>query len=153
MKRMLILAFVIPFVLYACFDSDDPTEPDGNGEETSPYSGTFTLTSTGPESDCNYPAPEYGSTLQIVVSGGVITIGTAVGAWNEGDTSGTATSSETCVPIPSIADDCVRCFYYTFDIQYSHPDTFAGTYTVIYEHSAECGVGECYTTYAIEGVR
>jgi len=152
MKGLLILAFVIPIALYACFD-DDPAESDENGGEVSTYSGTFMLTSTGPESDCNMPDPSPGPTLQIVFSGDVIAIGTVVGAWDEGSTSGTATSSETCVPIPALGDDCVRCFYYTFDIQYSHPDTFAGTCTVIYEHSVECEVGECYTTYAIEGVR
>jgi hypothetical protein len=151
MKRILILALVIPIALFACFDDDDPAGPDENGD-ASPYSGTFTVTSTGPESDCNFPALPPGSPMQITVSGDVIAIGSVIGIWDDTDKSGTATSAETCVPIGTPLD-CVRCFYYTFEIQYSHPDTFAGTYTVIYEHSVECEVGECYTIYAIEGVR
>ncbi|HER44528.1 MAG TPA: hypothetical protein ENO08_08730 [Candidatus Eisenbacteria bacterium] len=152
MKRMLILAFVIPLVLYACFDSDDPAEPDGNNGDVSPYSGIFACSCAFVESDCSYPAPGPPSTLDVLIDGDVITIEGEVGVWAENTLTGIATSAETCVPVgPPL--DCVRCFYYTFWIEYASPDSFSGTYTVVYPYSADCGTDECSTVYDIEGVR
>jgi hypothetical protein len=153
MKRLLILVFVIPFILFACFEKDDPAEPDGNGGETSPYSGSFICSSTFTGSDCNYPALGPASTIDILIDGDVITIESASGVWDDNLKSGTATSAQICVPMPSIATDCVRCADYSFSIEYAHPDSLWGTYTVIFHYSAECGTDECYTTYSIEAVR
>lgn len=151
-KSLLILAFVMPFALFACFGDDDPSDPDGNGGDLSPYSGIFSCNSSLVSSDCNFPAPAPLSTLDILIAGDVITIEEAVGVWEENLLEGMATSAETCVPIGTPLN-CVRCFYYSFLIEYAHPDSFAGTYTVFYSYSAECGADACQTVYEIEGVR
>jgi len=152
MKRLLILVFAIPFILFACFDNDNPAEPDGNGDDVSPYSGSFICSSSFVDSDCNYPAEGPPSTIDILIDGDVITIEAAGGVWDDNLKSGTATSAQICVPIGTPVD-CVRCADYTFSIEYAHPDSLWGTYTVIFHYSAECGTDECYTTYSLEAAR
>lgn len=153
MNKLLILIFAIPFILFACFDKDDPADPDENGGDVSPYSGSFTCSSSFISHDCNYPAEAPPSTIDILIDGDVILIEGAGGVWDDNLKSGTATSAQICVPMPSIATDCVRCADYSFSIEYAHLDSLWGTYTVTYHYSAECGTDECYTTYAIEAVR
>jgi hypothetical protein len=153
MRRLLILVFVIPFVLLACFGEDDPTDPDGNGGDISPYSGIFNCSSAFVSSDCDYPALGPPSTIDILIAGDVLTVEAATGVWDDNLTSGTATSAQICVPMPSIATDCVRCADYSFSIEYANLDSLWGTYTVTYHYSAECGTDECYTIYSIEGAR
>ena len=152
MKRLIILALLIPFAVLSCFD-DDPADPDENNVEPSPYSGSFSVSSTFVGSDCNYPALPPLATLQITITDDVIAFGTTIGTWDESELTGTATSAQTCIPMPSIHEDCVRCFDFTYDIVFAEPDSFSGTYQVHYYYSLECGTDDCYTTYDIEGVR
>lgn len=153
MKRLLILALVIPFALFACFGDDDPTDPDENGGDVSPYSGSFTCSSSFVSSDCDFPAEGPPSTIDILIDGDLLMIEGASGVWDDNLKSGTATSAQICVPITSIHIDCVRCADYSFSIEYATTDSLWGTYIVTYHYSAECGTDECYTTYSIEAER
>ncbi len=152
MSRLLILVLVIPFILFACFDSDDPEGPDGGGD-ISPYSGSFTCRGTFISSDCDNPAVGPPSVIDVLIDGDVLMVEAATGVWDDNLKSGTATTSEPiCVPIGTPLD-CVRCADYTFSIEYATIDSLWGTYTVTFDYSAECGTDECHTVYAIEGVR
>jgi hypothetical protein len=152
MKRFIVIALLIPIAVLSCFD-DDPADPDENGGEISPYTGIFTVSSTFTGSDCDYPPDGPPGTLSMVITDDVIAFGTTIGTWNESELTGTATSAQTCIPMPTIHEDCVRCYDFTYDIVYSDPDSFAGTYTVHFYYSLECETDDCYTTYDIEGVR
>lgn len=153
MKRLLILALVIPFLCLACFGDDDPTDPDGNGGDISSYSGSFNCTGNFVSSDCDYPAPGPPSVIDILIDGDALLVEAASGVWDDNLKSGAATSAQTCVPIPNIHPDCVRCVDYSFSIEYANIDSLWGTYTVTYHYSAECGTDECYTIYSIEAER
>jgi hypothetical protein len=151
MRKLLILVLAVPFILCACFDSDDPEGPDGNGD-TSPYSGSFICSSAFVSSDCDYPAVAPPSTIDILIDGDVLMVEAATGVWDDNLKSGTATSAQICVPIGTPLD-CVRCADYSFSIEFANPDSLWGTYTVTYQYSVECGTDECHTTYSIEAVR
>jgi hypothetical protein len=152
MKWLLICTVCVSFLALSC-DGENSTDPDENGGEVSPYTGSFSLSNTFSSSDCGFPAEPPPSTISITVTEDVIAFNTTIGTWDDGELRGVATSAQTCIPIPSIHEDCVRCADFTYDIVYADPDSFSGTYTVHYYYSLECGADDCYTVYDIEGVR
>lgn len=151
MRRLLILVLAVPFILCACFDSDDPADPDGGGD-ISPYSGSFTCMGTFISSDCDNPAVGPPSVIDVLIDGDDLMVESATGVWDDNLKSGSATSDPICVPLGDPLD-CVRCADYTFAIEYATIDSLWGTYTVTFHYSVECGLDECQTVYAIEGVR
>lgn len=147
-----LLAAGSMLLLAACGggESTDPVEAS-----KSPYSGAFDLDYAPLSSTCSAVLPEEHLPLwtRVVVTGPVIQYGDIFGSWSEQDRRGTGTGPETCIPIPSIDPDCVRCFEIAFDIVYADPDSFGGTVEIAFDGSAQCGSQACRAEFGVTGVR
>jgi hypothetical protein len=134
---------------FGCEDGKkNPAEP-GNGQ--SDYSGAFMVDYTLMVSTCTGPMPPLDDDVSIVVEDDSIWFGSIPGGWAEEGTRGMGTSEQTCVPI--VPPDCNGCFTRTFDLTYSSPDTFQGTFDIDFTYTAACGSSDCTTRYSIIGTR
>ncbi|MBN2069966.1 MAG: hypothetical protein JW814_00805 [Candidatus Krumholzibacteriota bacterium] len=152
MKYLLIVSLVLSLSLAACFD-DNPSKPkDGDEEDISPYTGTFTLDFELLSNTCAIPAPP-GNTVNITIIGdSLITFGTVAGDWDSLTTSGSGVSDETTVPV--IPPDCYSYYTVTFNITFSDLDNFTGTYGASYRKDEECpNPDPCSFEYSITGTR
>lgn len=127
-----------------CFgdDDEDPAEP-----EASIYSGSFVVADTLDYSSCPVTAP-LGTIVHVTVTGDSITFAGFPGSWDAQTLRGYGVTAPATVPIDP-DDDCYGTYVVTFDIRFSDPDSFFGTYAVVNTYTAGCGAAPCEYGYRI----
>ena len=153
MKRICVLLLICLLALPACFD-DDTTKPkndNGDGPETSPYSGAFLIADTLDSNTCAMPAP-LGIDENVVVVGDSINFAGFPGVWDSLTATGSGTTPETTIPVDP--PDCYAYQTVTFSITFTDTDHFYGTYGASFRKDPECpNPDPCSYTYRIGGTR
>jgi hypothetical protein len=132
-----------------CFGDDDdkgPAEP-----EVSDYTGSFLVADTLDYNTCMVTAP-LGAVVNVVVAGDAISFAGIPESWDEQTLRGLGATAPTTVPI-NIQENCYGTYVASFDIRFSDPDSFVGTYAVTYTYTAGCQAPDCEYGYRIGGRR
>jgi hypothetical protein len=148
MRRWMGLLVVALLLAAGCFGDDDkdPAEPDA-----SPYSGSFVVADTLDYSDCAVEAP-LGMIVHVTVAEDAITFAGFAGTWDAQTLRGYGVTAPATVPIDP-DEDCYGTYVVTFDIRFSDPDSFTGTYAVANTYTEGCGAPDCAYAYRIGGRR
>ena len=150
MKRLSFVIVLAAFtVIFSCCGDDDPAEPE-NGDQSSPYSGSFSVANLLTTNDCALPVPPP-AVMSVVIEGDTIWFGGLIGLWDEATLTGTSLPDTMTVPVPP---DCNTYSMAVYVITYSSPDTFSGVYGADFWKDATCpNADPCAFRYEINGTR
>lgn len=152
MRKILLCSLALLIVLPACFD-EDPTKPADKDDDndSSPYSGSFTIADTLDYSTCAAPTVGPTPVTVVTVRDTTILFGTFAGEWDSLTLTGSGTAPEVTVPVPPY---CNAYYTVSFSITYTDLDHFYGTFDVSFRKEPECpNPDPCSYRYRIGGTR
>jgi hypothetical protein len=137
--------------LFSCFDEDPVNTKDDDPDPVSPYSGTFVIADSADYNTCLSPPVTF-TTVNVRVEGDSIFFGGFWGDWDEGTLTGGGTSPEVTVPV--IPPNCYAHYTFSFEIEYSDVNHFAGWYHLAYRKDPACpNADPCEYLFWIRGTR
>jgi len=152
MKRLFpVLALLFGLSTLICCSEDPVNNDDGDGGQTSPYSGIFLMESSLVSNDCAVPSPPP-TTMTVVVEGDSIWFGGFPGSWDESTLTGTGDTPEYTVPV--MPPECYAYYTVVYEITYVTADSFSGTYGINNRKDPGCpNPDPCSFLYDITGSR
>jgi hypothetical protein len=132
MKLFTVICILLAFcIVVSC--GDDPVELKKKMPPS--YTGTFLIDTTMVANSCNFPVTP--DTIEnVTVRNDTIIFAGFYGTWDPSTLRGVGTTGPVTVPI--IVPSCNGYYTLTFDITFTHVDSFTGTWHVDYTYDFGC---------------